>query len=134
MDKPQQESPAPAASDPLAAWSEEDRAWYAGLPTEMKTVAARHGRFTFNMVLGCGTATECIAMLMQSKPPAKMLTAIGVLNKMLQQIATLGLSHAGVTAAQFNECKADMERAALLSMGSRQQGEARSAGGIILNG
>lgn len=134
MPKPGQTETAAVAEPDLSGWSEEDRKWLEGLPTELRNAAKRHGRFLFKMVMACGTVGECLTLLINSRPPQKMMTALGVLNQMVDAIAKMGIVAKGLDMARFAECKQDIERAALLVQGSRHGSEARSPGGIILNG
>lgn len=128
----QQSSP---LTDIAASWSEEDRDWLKKhVPEELQTIAVRHGRQLFSLVMQAGAATFALTTLNANIRHPQLSPMIATLTKIFDQFCQRAVKEAGCTVEQFHECKGDIERlAALRDAGNKKVGERISKGGIILD-
>lgn len=119
----------------LDGWSEEDRDWLKKhVPEELQTIAVRHGRQLYTIVMQAGAATFALTTLSANIRHPQLSPMIVTLTKIFDQFCQRAVKGAGCTVEQFHECKNDIERlAALKDAGQRLPGERVSKGGIILD-
>lgn len=116
-------------------WSEEDKAWLEKhVPDTLKTIAVRHGRQLYTIVMQAGAATFALTTLHANVRHPQLSQMIGTLTKLFDQFCQRAVKGANHNIEQFIECKADIERlASLQDSGAKLPGERVSAGGIILD-
>lgn len=117
------------------SWAVEDKNWLnVHVPMNLRTVAARHGRQLFTLVMRAGATSHCLSTLavnVQHMELKKMLSLVG---KTVDELLQAVLKAQGNSIEQFKECQRDIERvAALQDAGQRLPGERVSKGGIILD-
>ena len=122
-------------NDVAAGWSEEDRDWLKKhVPEELQTIAVRHGRQLFSIVMQAGAAIFALTTLNANIRHPQLSPMIATLTKIFDQFCQRAVKGAGCTVEQFHECKGDIERlAALRDTGNKKVGERVSKGGIILD-
>lgn len=117
----------------MPEWSDEDISWLEKVPQELKTVAARYERTTFNFVMQHGAVMHALSICMASKPPRNAQIALGILTNSYNNLILMAMKGAGVEEKMFDSCKEDVERvAALMDTNKVQPGDKRSPGGIVL--
>lgn len=121
------------ASAAAIGWSDEDRAWLDKYVPEMLiTVAIRHGRPLFTLVMQAGAASHAFDIL-SGNAPKRFQPPIAMLQRTMEDMMQKLLKAEGFSPEKFQECKADIERAVALASGGKPQGGNVSPGGIILN-
>ena len=111
-------------------WSEEDQAWLGEkVPEAMRTIAVRHGRQLFTLVMQAGAANHCIGVLLANIQVREGKQMVAVLAGTMDEMCKRVLVGEGRTMEQFNECKQDVERMAELIAAKPKEGRKVSKGG-----
>ncbi len=132
----QSDQSAPLTSEEATKdWSEEDKAWLAKhVPEMLRTVAVRHGRPLFQVVMSAGAAEYALTWLAQTARHPEVAQKLAVLSGVFDTFCKKAIRGVGKEEKDFHECKADVERvAALKDTGKGGPNEKVSKGGIVLN-
>lgn len=116
-------------------WSDKDKNWLnVHVPGNLRTIAARHGRELFSLVMQAGAATHVLTVLHSNVKHPELQSMLRNLTKMMDSLCQKAIKGEGLTLQQFVECKRDVERMAVLQdSGNRLPGDRVSKGGIILD-
>lgn len=119
--------------DATKDWSEADREWLSKhCPERMRTIAVRHGRGMFQLVMRAGACTYALTLLAGNVKHPQLRPPILLLQRSLDQMCQELIAAKGLKVEQFMECRADVERLGEL-MSAGDPGERISKGGIILD-
>lgn len=114
-------------------WTEADEEWLKQVPSEHHITARRYGKWLFSMVMLTGANNYGLGVIASMlRGNRKGTQALGVLANTMNQLIGLALASKGFTQADFESCKEDIERVAVLMQGGAKPGDKKTAGGILL--
>ena len=120
--------------DATKDWSEKDKEWLEKhCPTRLKTIAVRHGRGMFQLVMRAGACTYALSLLAANARNSAVNAPLQMLGKSMDQMCQELIAAKGYTLEQFFECKQDVERVGELLAAGSNPDERISKGGIILD-
>ena len=108
-----------------------DAEWIATLPLELQGAAKIHGRAMLAFIVNAGNYHAGVQVLVRRvRGNNELMLAIQAISSGVADLSMAYIAARGWTKEQLYECKADIERAALLTQ--TEPGVKKSNGGIIL--